>query len=205
MQFTYRPCVDKMVSPRRVIVDVDVGSDDFLALWMLLKADKKQQVKIEAIICTMGNTSVENVCKNVARLLEITKRTDVITFKNIFFPKWLIFHTIYFQIPVYKGATNQLIPPAQKPDTFHGPDGLGGLEYDTEPDLSIIRKDKTAAQAMRDIVVNQPGQISLICVAPLTNVALATRLYDDFLPNVKDVWIMGGNYTGSKFSKSELN
>lgn len=62
---------------RRVIVDVDVGVDDFLAILLLLYAEKKQQIKIEAIICTMGNADVEDVCKNVVKLLEITRRTDV--------------------------------------------------------------------------------------------------------------------------------
>lgn len=64
---------------RRVIVDVDVGVDDFLAILLLLYAEIKRQIKIEAIICTMGNTDVENVCKNVVKLLEITRRTDVST------------------------------------------------------------------------------------------------------------------------------
>lgn len=64
---------------RRVIVDVDVGVDDFLAILLLLYAEKKCQIKIEAIICTMGNAGVEDVCKNVIKLLEITKRTDVST------------------------------------------------------------------------------------------------------------------------------
>lgn len=67
---------------RRVIVDVDVGVDDFLALLLLLNAEKKQQIKIEAIICSMGNADVEDVCKNVVKLLEITKRIDVSNMSN---------------------------------------------------------------------------------------------------------------------------
>lgn len=62
---------------KRVIVDVDLGTDDFLALLILLNAEKQGQIKIEAIVCTMGNTSIENVCINLMRLLETINRTDV--------------------------------------------------------------------------------------------------------------------------------
>lgn len=66
-----------MASERKVILDVDAGVDDCLALLVLLYAEKQREVKIEAIVCSKGNTSVENVCKNVVRLLELTNRTDV--------------------------------------------------------------------------------------------------------------------------------
>lgn len=66
------------VGTKRVIVDFDVGTDDAFALFALLYAEKIGQVKIEAIICTNGNASLDNVCKNVVRLLEIFNRTDVI-------------------------------------------------------------------------------------------------------------------------------
>lgn len=62
---------------RRVIVDVDVGSDDYLALLILLYAEKLGEVKVEAITCTSGNTNIHNVMKNTVRLLEHAGRTDV--------------------------------------------------------------------------------------------------------------------------------
>lgn len=62
---------------KRVVVDIDAGTDDAFALLILLHAEKIGQIKIEAIICSMGNASVENVCRNVVRLLEILNRTDV--------------------------------------------------------------------------------------------------------------------------------
>lgn len=65
---------------KRVIVDVDMGSDDYLALLMLLRADKNKEVKIEAVTCCNGNTIVDNVVKNVVRLIELENRTDVCIF-----------------------------------------------------------------------------------------------------------------------------
>lgn len=72
---------------------------------------------------------------------------------------------------------------------------MGDIKYNTEPDLSKI-KSEPAAVALYNIAKTYPREIDLICLAPLTNIALATRLYDDFMDLIKSVHIMGGNYTG---------
>lgn len=69
---------------KRVIIDLDMGSDDYLALLFLLHAENHKQVKIEAITCCYGNTTVDNVIKNVVRLLEIENRTDVCKYLKYF-------------------------------------------------------------------------------------------------------------------------
>lgn len=58
-------------------MDVDVGLDDYLAICVLLSAEKRGELKIEAIMCTTGNTSIENVARNTMRMLEVCGRTDV--------------------------------------------------------------------------------------------------------------------------------
>lgn len=70
-----------MNAPRRVIVDADVGTDDYLALLLLFYFESLGTIIIEAIICTMGNASRDAACVNTMRLLETIGRTDV---KNIF-------------------------------------------------------------------------------------------------------------------------
>lgn len=79
--------------------------------------------------------------------------------------------------------------------THFGKDGFGDLQYDHEPDLSLVR-DEPAAVAISRIVKRLPGQVDLICLAPLTNIALASKLDEDFFKNVRGVYIMGGNYEG---------
>lgn len=81
---------------------------------------------------------------------------------------------------------------------FHGVDGMGDLEYDEEPDLSVVREEP-AATAIYQIAKNNPGQVDLICLAPLTNVAIAARLHEDFMSLIKGLYVMGGNYTGALF------
>nr|CAI5870300.1 unnamed protein product [Callosobruchus analis] len=166
---------------RRIVVDVDAGVDDYVALLIFLHADKRSDVKIEAIICTNGNTTRENVVRNVVRLLELVGRTD---------------------IPVYRGAKEQFILHRkpfivhQQPlHLHHGQDGFGDIEHDKEPDVSVV-KDTPASVALRQLVVSAPNEISVICLGPLTTLALTLKLFTELAHQIKDVWIMGGNIRG---------
>lgn len=66
-----------MSTPMRVVLDVDVGADDGIAILMLLFAESIGLVKVEGITCVNGNTDVDKVVKNVVRILEAAERTDV--------------------------------------------------------------------------------------------------------------------------------
>lgn len=79
---------------------------------------------------------------------------------------------------------------------FNGNDGFGDLEYDTFPNMSLVQ-NTPGSIAMGELVVNNPGEITLICLAALTNIAIATRLYDNFGDSVQELWIMGGSYAGN--------
>ncbi|CAG9824486.1 unnamed protein product [Phaedon cochleariae] len=159
---------------KRIIVDVDAGTDDYLALLLLLKADQEQHIKIEAITCSAGNTSLENVINNVARLLQLVRRTD---------------------IPVFKGIKHQLILFNEDIKKYHGEDGFGDMNL-APPDTSFV-KEQPAALALYDMVNNNPGELTVVVLGPLTNLALAIKLYDDMASKIKEVWIMGGNITGT--------
>ncbi|XP_056629569.1 nucleoside hydrolase-like [Diorhabda sublineata] len=160
---------------RRIIIDVDVGTDDFLALIYLIHADNKNKVKIEGIICSHGNTELENVVVNVVRLLELLRRTD---------------------IPVYRGAKSQLLSTkVELHKKYHGEDGFADLKHEQVPDITIV-DDKLGIIALHDTVSLFPNKISLICLGPLTTLALSLKLFDDLASKLKDVWIMGGNFTG---------
>lgn len=106
-----------------------------------------------------------------------------------------ILHEKLLQIPIYQGAQNPIICPDGKIALYHGEDGFGDLHYDEEPDLSIIQKEPSAI-GMNAIVSRHPGEIYLVCLGPLTNVALAMILYKDFASSLKEIYIMGGNYKG---------
>lgn len=99
------------------------------------------------------------------------------------------------QIPLYRGSEEQIIYPGPLLQSYHGKDGFGDLQYEIEPDLSII-KNEPSAIGMNNIVTENPGKIYLVCLGPLTNVALAIKLYKNFTSNLKEIYLMGGNYKG---------
>ncbi|XP_055608123.1 nucleoside hydrolase-like [Uranotaenia lowii] len=161
-------------APRKVIVDCDVGTDDAWALLLLLKCDKVFNVKLEAITCTHGNTSVHHAARNTLRLLDGVGRLDV---------------------PVYKGAEEPLLTPVPEKDKhFHGVDGFGDLDFDT-PDEALLQSEHAVNELYRRLN-EQPGEISLIFIGPLTNLALCLKMYPDVRTKIKDLFVMGGNRHG---------
>ncbi|XP_032678210.1 pyrimidine-specific ribonucleoside hydrolase RihA-like [Odontomachus brunneus] len=168
----------------KIIIDCDAGTDDALALYLLLVAHKEGRVYIEAVTCVFGNTTVDNVVKNVYRVLELFEDYD---------------------IPVYKGAYSPLMNNnsdgfLSDKDYVHGLDGFGDV-YTNEPDINRMRMAH-AAYALQKHTTDNLNDISIVCLGPLTNIALTIKLYPDFASNIKDIFIMGGNCTGHGNIKS---
>ncbi|XP_071444141.1 uncharacterized protein [Hetaerina americana] len=168
------------MSPQNMmIVDLDAGTDDAHALLMLLAADKRQEIKLMGVTCVNGNTSMKNVCLNVLRILRSVNRLD---------------------IPVFCGAVDPLILPNPAAPivsfpSFHGSDGFGDANLPNPPDINLV-KSENAICALNRIVSENPGQLTLVCLGPLTNIALAIKTFPNFLTQVRDVYIMGGNSSG---------
>lgn len=100
------------------------------------------------------------------------------------------------QIPIYKGASDSLLPKPVDKNPFHGMDGLGDICNKTLPtDMSLIQ-EQHAVTAIYDLVINNPNLITIISVGPLTNLALAYKMYPEIASQIKDIFIMGGNHLG---------
>ncbi|XP_015513563.2 inosine-uridine preferring nucleoside hydrolase [Neodiprion lecontei] len=171
-----------------VIVDCDAGIDDALALILLAGAHKLNKIQLLAVTCVNGNTTVENVVNNVFRILQTCGLAD---------------------IPVYQGAHSPLLSTENArisaTEQFHGPDGFGNMFKD-KLDISKLQKEH-AVHALYRMVCKNPGEVSIACIGPLTNIALAIRLYPDFISKVKAFYVMGGNYTaqGNITAQAEFN
>eukprot|EP00066_Takifugu_rubripes_P017401 XP_011606667.1 PREDICTED: inosine-uridine preferring nucleoside hydrolase-like isoform X1 [Takifugu rubripes] len=151
-----------------LLVDVDFGVDDAQAIMLALAAPN---VELLGITCVHGNTTVENVCKNTLRVLQACNKLE---------------------IPVFKGAAKPLLGNAIDAGHFHGYDGLGDVPDANAPGLDMVQKEG-AVSAMIRIINENPGKVSLVATAPLTNLALAVRMDPSLPSKLRGLYIMGGN------------
>uniref|UniRef100_A0A182P6Y1 Inosine/uridine-preferring nucleoside hydrolase domain-containing protein n=1 Tax=Anopheles epiroticus TaxID=199890 RepID=A0A182P6Y1_9DIPT len=165
-----------MSGARKVIIDLDVGTDDAWALWMLLKGEKTYGYEVIAITCVNGNTNVENVVENTLTLLSAMGRTDV---------------------PVFRGAHEPFVHPREKKagGNFHGVNGLGDIEFGIEVDRTPLQQEH-AVIAINRLLNAHKGLVDLIFIGPLTNLALAMKLQPGLLKLAGHLYIMGGNRHG---------
>ncbi len=149
----------------RVIVDTDPGIDDTAAIFFLLASGRFQ---VDALTTVFGNVEVEQCTRNALKILEVAGRTD---------------------IPVYPGAARPLARDAHYAKFIHGENGLGDIVLG---DPSTAPEEGGAVGAIISRVMAAPGEISLIALGPLTNVALALAAQPSLARQLQRVIVMGG-------------
>jgi inosine-uridine nucleoside N-ribohydrolase len=156
----------------RVILDTDPGGDDAFALLWLLSLARQKRVEIIAVTTAGGNVSAHQTFANASQLLTLGG-----------FP----------QIPVGRGVA-AVEATGEDATHIHGSDGIGNLT-DTLPAPS---HSYDRAPASDDLIIEQlntaPGEITLVAIAPLTNLAAAERKSPGILQKAKEVVIMGGAF-----------
>jgi len=160
-------------APSRVIIDTDPGVDDALAL---LLAMRSPELEIEAITPVAGNVPLELTLPNALRLVEIAGRTD---------------------IPVAAGAKTPLVRRLVTATYAHGENGLGGAVF---PEPRIKPVPESAAELIHQTVRKYPGEVTLIPVGPLTNIATALNLDPELAGMVRGIVMMGGSLSGGNIT-----
>ena len=151
-----------------ILLDCDPGVDDAMALlWGL--ADPR--VDIVAIGTVWGNVSVDLTTVNALRLLEIGGRPD---------------------IPVAKGARRPLLGP--DPDFENGVHGKDGQGDTNLPMPETVHIEETAAAQIVRLANERPGELTLVAVGPLTNLAIALALDPGIADRFRQVVLMGGAF-----------
>ncbi|NHB96043.1 nucleoside hydrolase [Photorhabdus stackebrandtii] len=150
---------------RHFIIDTDTASDDVVALLMALR---EPSIFIEAITIVAGNCVIDQCRKNA--LISIEKAGTYIP-------------------PVYEGMSKPLFRERYTSHHIHGKDGMGDMNL---PESSLVSEDKHAVDVIIDIVRKFPGEIEIITLGPLTNLAMAVLKEPDLYKLVKIVYIMGG-------------
>lgn len=161
-----------------VLIDVDTGVDDALALSF---AALHPAINLRAVTCVAGNTSLDNVYRNTRAVLAVAGAGHV---------------------PVARGASRPLIAAPRDAAHVHGHNGLAGLELAVPEGGSDIH----AVELMRREILASPTPPTLIALAPLTNVALLLRMYPDVAARLGRIVFMGGSASiGNATPVAEFN
>jgi purine nucleosidase len=155
-----------MPMPRKIIMDCDPGHDDAVAL---LVAYGNPAIDLLAVTTVCGNQTVDLVTRNALVIGTIAGMTDVI---------------------FARGAEHPLRREHLAAESIHGPSGMDG-PAPREPQLPL--DPRPADQLIVDLIMaSEPGEITLVATAPLTNVALALQREPAIAGRVAEVAIMGG-------------
>lgn len=151
---------------RRVILDVDLGIDDAVAL---LLAHYSPRIELLGVTTVFGNTTLEKGTRNT---LYIKEKFGIAA-------------------DVYAGAAAPLYhPPRPVPTFVHGEDGLGDVEERIAPTLKAAAL--SAPEFIARTILDNPGEVSVISVGPYTNLLVARLLEPAIVGKVREVIVMGG-------------
>ena len=164
---------------RRILIDTDTGSDDAVALIIALR---DPEVKVEAITVVAGNVPLDQAVQNALYTVALCEQTT----------------------PVFAGAISPLIRPLETGQFVHGEDGMGDIGLD-------LQGRRPASGQAKDVILetfaSAPGEIELVTLGPLTNVALALAENPALAKQIKQCTVMGGigKGHGNITKKSEFN
>jgi purine nucleosidase len=164
---------------RKLIIDTDTAADDSFALLVGLLHPKAD---LKAVTIVAGNVDFSQQVQNALITIDQAGRSG--------------------EVPVYRGATDPLIQPWLEASA-HG-DGKGNAEW---PEPRQVPESVHAAEAIVRRVNESPGEIDILAIGPLTNIALALALDRDLPSKVGELWIMGGcdNSIGNVTAAAEYN
>ena len=168
--------------PTPVVLDVDTGVDDACAL---LLAALHPALDLRAVSCVGGNASVDEVVRNTLLVLETAGRPDV---------------------PVARGAERPLLEAPLNARHVHGEDGMADLGWGPAASTADRRH---AVELLRDVcraAAESERPVTLVPLAPLTNIALLLRTYPDAAQGISEIVFMGGAaHVGNATASAEFN
>ena len=165
--------------PRKIIVDCDPGQDDAVAI---LLAHGSPEIELAAITTVAGNQTLDKTTLNARRVATLGGIRGV---------------------PIAAGCPAPLLRELVTAGEIHGETGLDGAVW-PEPDVPLAPDH--AVDLIVDMVMASPGEITLVPVGPLTNIALAVRREPRIAERVREVVLMGGSVTrGNVTPAAEFN
>jgi inosine-uridine nucleoside N-ribohydrolase len=171
--------------PTQIILDTDPGGDDIFALLWVLSLVRQGLAELVAITTADGNVAAPQTFASASQLLGLTGFADIEVGRGV---------------PLKQAAIEDAAH-------IHGTDGMGELSTTLPPPTH----DYAAARQSDDILIDRltaaPGEITLVAIAPLTNLAAAEQKSPGILRKAREIVIMGGtfHYRGNVTSQAEFN
>jgi purine nucleosidase len=163
-----------------LVIDTDTAQDDCVALLVGLL---DPLADLRAITMVAGNVGFERQVLNAHLTLSVAGRLG--------------------DVPIHLGCRRPMVREWVSAENVHG-DGAGGLDMDFD-DLDI--SGQHGVDALIELAAQNPGELTVVCIGPLTNIAMAAVKDPRFVQNVKALYIMGGsnNARGNVTAAAEYN
>jgi inosine-uridine nucleoside N-ribohydrolase len=158
---------------KNILIDCDPGMDDSLAI---VVAVKSPVLSVKAITAVSGNYHVDLTSKNALKTLELINRTD---------------------IPVARGMDKPLVRVLPKDPFSHGEDGQAE-SYLPEPVTPL--QDIHAIDLIINTVKQHPGDIHILTLGPLTNIAMALMKAPEIIPMITEITAIAGSFGLNKYA-----
>lgn len=179
-QPVHAPNLGQEQAPRKVILDVDPGHDDAVAI---LLAAASPEIELLAITAVAGNQTLPKTSLNARRVCSVAGISGV---------------------PVAAGCDRPLVRPQRIAENIHGDSGLDGPTFAGEP--SVPLDPRHAVDLIVELLMASNGDIVLVPTGPLTNVATAMRREPRIVERIRHISLMGGAWGfGNQTPSAEFN
>ncbi len=167
------------MTTKRLLIDTDTASDDAVALVMALRLP---EAHVEAITTVAGNVALPLATRNALYTVELCGA----------------------EVPVYAGFAKPLLRPHIDATEIHGADGMGNTNL---PAPTRQREKPHAVDTLIARALAAPGELTLVTLGPLTNIAMAVLREPRFAHAIKKAYVMGGaaNVIGNQTPSAEYN
>lgn len=168
---------------RRIIIDTDTAGDDAIALLTAL-----HNFKVEGVTIAGGNVAFDQEAENALYTIQLTNPKE--------------------KVPVYKGYEGPMLSYTEKGhetvENIHGDYGMGDAKFEK---VEQRPEKQHAIDFIIEKIKANPGAISLLAIAPLTNIAMALKKDPSIIKDIPHLYIMGGinNSLGNITTSAEYN
>lgn len=164
-----------MSGRKKIILDVDTGHDDAVAIIM---AAGNPSLELTGITVTAGNQILQKTLRNTLNLCS----------------------ALSIEAPVFAGMTRPLLCELEPASHIHGESGFDGPVFTScTKEASPVHAVNFIIQSLLN---SSPNELTFVSVGPLTNLAMAVRLEPAIIPRIKEIVLMGGSIGGGNITPS---